>query len=129
VRPAGDPAVVVAGLVSDFKQLRKGEGVLAANVGVKTGPWLRALCGIDDGAAAAAVRGRLRSVLVPLAARLSVDYRDSFLAALALGPGDDRARFFDERMDRLAATFRRSNRTTRRRVDMSFVLFAQLVVK
>jgi hypothetical protein len=113
-----------ATLTEELKRLRKGRGVRAANIGERTGPGLRRLCGIrpDDGPIA--VRERLAGTLRDLSTRLPDDLRLALLVALGLHDSATEARL-GERLDWLAGRLARDARTARRRADQACELLAE----
>ena len=103
-------------LGDELGRLRRGRGVMAADLTDRVGPTLCRMAGIEPGGHADDTRQRLIGILEELAAELPEDLRTAFAAALALRE-DVRFRFLDERMQWLAKSMQRDARTARRRAD------------
>lgn len=103
-------------LGDELTRLKRGRGVMVADLPVRLGPALCGLAGIGPGDNAEETRTRLIGVLDGLAAGLPDDLRTAFTVALALRE-DVRFRFLDERMEWLAGWLQRDVRTARRRAD------------
>lgn len=103
-------------LGDELGRLRRGRGVMAADLPDRLGPTLSRMAGIESGGHADDARQRLIGILEELAAELPEDLRTAFAAALALRE-DVRFRFLDERMQWLAKSMQRDARTARRRAD------------
>ena len=103
-------------LGDELARLRRGRGVMAADLSDRLGPTLSRMAGIESGGHADDARRRLIGILEELAAELPEDLRTAFAAALALRE-DVRFRFLDERMQWLAKSMQRDARTARRRAD------------
>ncbi|MEU4744274.1 hypothetical protein AB0G02_27945, partial [Actinosynnema sp. NPDC023658] len=73
-----------AALAADLRRLRRGRGVQGARLGDEVGPALRALCGVGDTDAHAAVREKVRGMLRGWSEGLPADLQAVFIAALAL---------------------------------------------
>jgi hypothetical protein len=106
----------VGALGDELSRLRRGRGVMAADLPDRLGPALRRMAGIEPGGHADDARQRLIGILEELAAGLPEDLGTAFAAALALRE-DVRFRFLDERMQWLAKSMQRDARTARRRAD------------
>ncbi len=89
---------------------------MASDLLERTGPTLRALCGLDDSPTENEARRRLLAYLNDLADELPEDLRTAFRVGLALHE-DVQYRFLEERMQWLATKLDRDVRTARRRVD------------
>ncbi|GAB2982781.1 hypothetical protein GCM10027184_37300 [Saccharothrix stipae] len=113
-----------AELAADLRRLRRGRGAQAARLGDEIGPALRALCGVRDTDSHAAVREKVRTTLREWGARLPVDLRAVFAAALALDV-DVAGKFLGERERSLAVACHRDVRTIRRRVEEAIDLVAE----
>jgi hypothetical protein len=109
----------MSGLADELRHLRRGRGVMAADLCERIGPKLRALAGIEAADSLEESRHRLILFLDGLAKVLPQDLSVAFGAGLALDP-DLQYRFLEERMSWLAAKLHRDVRTARRRVDEAF---------
>ncbi|MFC6087570.1 hypothetical protein [Sphaerisporangium aureirubrum] len=103
-------------MADELGRLRRGRGVMAGDLEQRVGPSLRALSGIHSSDNLHDIRGKLVKFLSTVADDLPVDLGLSLAAGLALHE-DVRHRFFEERMEWLAARIARDVRTARRRVD------------
>lgn len=103
-------------LGNELTRLKRGRGVMVADLPSQLGPTLCGMAGIESGGNAEDIRQRLIDFLEDLAAGLPEDLRTAFAAALALRE-DVRFRFLDERMEWLADRLHRDIRTARRRAD------------
>ena len=101
-------------LLTELKVLRKGRGVLVAQIGDRVGPALRALSGVAEGASAAELRQKLARRLEELADELPDDLRIAALVSLGLYREAQRP-FYQERIRWLADYLQRDERTARRR--------------
>jgi hypothetical protein len=103
-------------LEKELIRLRRGRGVMSADLQERLGPLLCTLAGIDAEESLLEARRRLIRVLDELAVGLPEDLRTAFAAALALHE-EVQHRFLEERMQWLAARLRRDIKTARRRAD------------
>lgn len=102
------------GLEKELSQLRRGRGVMSADLRERLGPTLRTLARIDSEASLLDARRQLIGFLDELAADLPDDLRTAFAAALALRR-EVQHRFLEERMQWLADWLERDVKTARRR--------------
>lgn len=118
-------AALSAKLVAELKTLRKGRGVLVAQIGERVGPALRELSGVAEGTNVAELRRRLSERLENLASVLPDDLRIAAMVALGLHP-EARLPFYQERIRWLADYLQRDERTARRRADEAIDQLAEL---
>jgi hypothetical protein len=100
----------------ELRHLRRGRGVLDAELPGRIGPSLKSLSGIEDSDSPTEARSKLIALVDELARDLAEDLRLALSAALAIHP-DAQHRFLDERMDWLSFRLARSVRSARRRVE------------
>jgi hypothetical protein len=110
-------------LEDELRSLRRGEGIYAADVGLRLGPALRRLAAVADDDATDDVRHKLATWIDAATERLDPDSRLAVRAAFGVLPNAHQ-RFFGERLAWLAAEWRCDQRTARRRVDRAFRLLA-----
>lgn len=110
----------------ELGRLRKGRGIMAADLQQRLGPTLRAMASIDDHCSPAETWRRLAGFLSDLAAKLPGDLRLALTAALALSP-EWQLQFLEDRMELLAERLQRDVRTARRRVDEAMAAAEQAV--
>lgn len=106
-------------LAEELGRLRRGRGIMTADLHGRIGPTLRGLAGINTADSLEESRRRLALFLDDLAKDLPEDLKLAFSASLALDPAV-RHRFLQERMNWLAVTLQRDVRTARRRADEAF---------
>ncbi len=112
-------------LLTELKVLRKGRGVLVAQIGDRVGPALRALSGVAEGASAAELRQKLARRLEELADELPDDLRIAALVSLGLYREAQRP-FYQERIRWLADYLQRDERTARRRAEEALDQLAEI---
>lgn len=114
-------------VVGELKQLRRGRGIAAPQLGHRVGPALRAVCDIYEGEDAAAIRRKVSERLQGLVEPLPDDLRMAVLVAFGL---HDQARnqFYQDRVCWLAEKLDRNDRTIRRRIDQGIQQLAELAV-
>jgi hypothetical protein len=115
-------------LLAEVKALRRGRGVVERRVRSRTGPQVRALCGITENDSDASCREKLIARLEALAQALPPDQRLAVLAALAVHP-DAQQRFLHERVTWVAERLKRSDRAARRRIDDGFGLLVEHITR
>jgi hypothetical protein len=103
-------------VIRELGELRRGRGLDATDLHLRTGPVLRAACGIVDSDTPAQSRRKLILRLTELCGGLPEDLKMAALAALALHE-EASGEFLDRRIAWLAAQYDRDPRTARRRVD------------
>ncbi len=113
-------------LIQELKSLRKGRGVFAGRIGERVGPNLRLLCGITGEDGPVAIREKVATRLVELAAQLPADMCLATVAAFALST-DVRHPLYQDRIQWAAIRIERDSRTVRRRVDEAIDQLADLV--
>jgi hypothetical protein len=111
------------GLEDELRQLRRGEGINAADLRARVGPALGRLAGVTPEDTAPEIRRRLIDWVDDSSARLDRESRLAARSALALPP-EGRGRFLADRLAWLAAELRCDPRTARRKVDRAFRLLA-----
>jgi len=115
-------------LADELRALRKGRGLLDAELRGRVGPQLIALCGISDPSDTALVRKRLSETLQNLTAELPPDLRLAAVAAFGLGE-EAQHRFYAERIEWLAAQLNVGGRTAQRRVGHALELLVESAVR
>ncbi|GLZ33146.1 hypothetical protein Lesp02_53340 [Lentzea sp. NBRC 105346] len=112
------------GLRDELRRLRKGRGVLAADIDTLAGNALRALCGITPQDSQPVIRQKVTDELKRLADRLQPDLKLAALAALAIHPEAQQTKL-TERVEWLAQAIGKQTRTARRRADDAIELLVQ----
>lgn len=119
---------LVDAVVGELKALRKGRGLDSSNTADRTGPELRAACGITEKDGPAQARDKLATKLDPLTTYLPPDLRTAVRAALGLCE-EARHRLYQERVKWVAEQLHHDPRTARRRIDDGIRHLAQLIVE
>ena len=114
-------------LCDDLAELRRGHGLLDADMPARAGRDIRFHCGVSDNDNDAAVRQKIQAHLSSLSARLPFEQRVSVQAALALAPAAQH-RFLHERMKWAAGEIDRwAQRTAERHTKNGLRVLAELL--
>lgn len=101
------------GLEDELRRLRKGRGVRTIDIGLLSGPALRALCRITAADDHQAIRRKVQAVLEDLCARIPADLGLVATASFAL-KAETPHRFLSDRLQWVGAALSRDERTIRR---------------
>src|SRR5436309_2913728 len=114
-------------LAAEIRQLRKGRGVQASDLGSRLGPLMRELAGPGLPGDPAARRQALITEVSRCAAQLPDDYRTAVEASLALSAQTRHEPYFKGRVSWLARLLERDYRTALRRIDEGEQRLAELL--
>ncbi|MFF5032236.1 hypothetical protein [Nocardia salmonicida] len=111
----------------ELKLLKRGHGLHAADIAVRMGPALRAVCGVAESDSPGDARRKLVRRLSEECALLPETLRDAARTALAVETADRATphAFLNQRVQDLATRIDREPRTALRRIDHAFRILAE----
>ncbi|MEU7524635.1 hypothetical protein AB0A74_02755 [Saccharothrix sp. NPDC042600] len=115
-------------LVSELKSLRRGRGLDAPDLTIRTGRRLRVVLRLDEALRPDELRKGLARRLEDVAAALPDGPRQAVLIAYGLTENSAGARFFKKRVELLATLIERDARTASRRIDEALTMLAEVAL-